>query len=152
MGVKEDSYVCPWPYYLRGNSKIRIMMPGERLAALLLLFDSKIPDMDSRVIEIIKVLDRRKMEMKKRDMERQIKRVVVQSLVDKYLEPLGMNVSFRLTEEGKVSMTLKRIYSAELEVSMEELADRLEDTEAILAQLKPAPTKREDFEDSLRII
>ena len=152
MGVKEDSYVCPWPYYLRGDSKIRIMMPGGRLAALLLLFDSKIPDMDSRVIEIIKVLDRRKKEMKKRDMERQIKNVVVKSLIEKYLDPLGLKTSYRLTEDGQVSLSLERLYKARVQIPLEELADRLEDTEAILAQLKPAPTKREEFEDFLRII
>ena len=59
----------------------------------------------------------------------------VTSVYTPYLKPLGLSVVFQLDEDNTVTLDLSRHESARLVIPLEELPERLRDTESILETL-----------------
>lgn len=127
----KETVACPWPSDLW--SIIRI--GGERFADFLQYFDAHIPEIVSEVPAIMETIRLRELEEKRAKMEQEIRNTTVRSLLDQYLKPLGLSVVFRLNENNIVTLDLSRQESARLEIPLEELPERLRDTESILATL-----------------
>lgn len=127
----KETVACPWPSDLW--SVIRI--GGEHFADFLQFFDAHVPEIVSEVPAIMETIRLRELEEKRAHMEREIRNTTIRSLFDQYLKPLGLSVVFQLDEDNTVTLDLSRHESARLVIPLEELPERLRDTESILETL-----------------
>ena len=126
---------CPWP----ADSWQPVRLSGERFADFLQFFDAHVPEIDAAVPSILELIHERELEDKKQEMERSIKTATIRSLAEEFLLPLGISVSFQLKEDDRVAVMMTRTENGQMELPLEELADRLRDTASVLAALKSEP-------------
>ena len=136
-------YACPWP----SERRCGILVSGETLADFMIRFDEEIPDIVSHVTTIMAVIRARELEETKRVMEVEIKDNLVQTLIDQYLKPLGLSVLYNIGAGDIVSMDLRKVMSAHIEVPLGELAGKLKDTASVVDALSvEAPEIEPDYE------
>ena len=124
-------YACPWP----SEKRCRILVFGEALADFMIRFDAEIPHIVSHVSAIMAAIRARELEETKLMMEDEIKDNLVKTLIDEYLKPLGLSVLYHIGEGDIVSMDLKKVLSAHIEIPLGELADKLKDTAGVVDSL-----------------
>ena len=132
FGVSGTVYACPWP----SEKRYEILMSGARFAEFILQFDAEIPDIASHVTEIIEALKWRELEEKKQRMENEFKEQVLQSLIEQYLEPIGISVRYKLNEGDMVSMDLFQTLSAHLEMPLVQVMEKMKDTDSFKTLLQ----------------
>lgn len=128
MGV----YACPWP----SEKKYKILASGEILADFLIRFDEELPAIVSHVPAILANIRARELEQTKDRMEKEIKDKLIRSLVDQYLKPLGLSVSYSVNAGNNVVINLKKLLSATITVPLDQLAGKLKDSAGILDSLE----------------
>ena len=126
---------CPWP----ADSWQPVRLTGERFADFLQFFDAHLPEIDAAVPSILELIHERELEDKKQEMERSIKTATIRSLAEEFLLPLGISVSFQLKEDDRVAVTMTRTENGQMDIPLEELAERLRDTASVLAALQTEP-------------
>ncbi len=124
-------YGCPWP----SERRCQILVSGETLADFMIRFDEETPDIVSHVTTIMATIRARELEETKHEMAEEIKDNLVQTLIDQYLKPLGLSVLYHIGTRDIVSMDLRKVMSAHIEVPLGELADKLKDTAGIVDSL-----------------
>jgi hypothetical protein len=126
-------------------------MSGTMFADFILQFDAEIPEMVSRIPEIIEVLKMRELEERKRRMENELKEQVLRSLIEQYLKPIGLSVRYKLDEGDMVSMDISQTLTAHLEMPLAQMMDKLKDADAFkaLLQAEEEPEIVIDDEDDL---
>jgi|GEM_PF-3498736 len=139
FGASGAVYACPWP----SEKRYEILMSANSFAHFILQFDAEIPEMVSHIPEIIEALRARELEERKHKMEKELKEQVLNSLIEQYLEPLGLSVRYRLNEDDGVSMEVSQTLAAHLEMPLAQMMDKLKDPVAIKKLLY-------DGEDSFR--
>lgn len=132
---------CTWP----AGHRCQIQFPGNILMDLIQSFDNAIPEIDSYVPGIQKKVLERELEEKKRMMELELKESVITSLIDQYLKPLGLSVDYSYKDGDVVSMKVTQVLSAQFELPLDQLAEKLKDTSALKASLKVDKTGTEDL-------
>jgi hypothetical protein len=147
FGVSGAVYACPWP----SEKRYEILMSGTMFADFILQFDAEIPEMVSRIPEIIEVLKMRELEERKRRMENELKEQVLRSLIEQYLKPIGLSVRYKLDEGDMVSMDISQTLTAHLEMPLAQMMDKLKDADAFkaLLQAEEEPGIIIDDEDDL---
>jgi hypothetical protein len=97
----------------------------------------------------------RELEETKRLMEKEIKDKLVKSLIDQYLKPLGLSATYNVGAEDIVSLDLRKVLYAHIEIPLDRLADMMKDTEGIVDSLVtevPEVRKEYDEDDDDRMI
>ncbi len=130
-----DIVACPWPAYDWQS----VRLSGERFADFLQFFDAHLPVIDAAVPSILEFIHERELEEKKQEMERKIKTATIRSLAEEFLLPLGISVSFQLKDDDRVAAMMTRTENGQMELPLEELAERLRDTASVLAALQTEP-------------
>ena len=128
---------CPWPSDLW--SVVRI--GGESFADFLLYFDVHVPEILAEVPAILETIRQRELEEKQAQIEKKIMKTTVKALLEQYLKPLGLSAGFRLDEDGKVTLDLRRLQSGHLEIPLVELSEILNDQDSLLASLVEEPAR-----------
>ena len=136
-------YVAAW--YWPAGHRYQISFPGIILGDLIRTFDDAVPEIDSYVPEIQKKVLERELEEKKEMMEMALRESVVMTLIDQYLKPLGINADYSYKDGDVVSMKVIQVLSAQFELPLDQLAEKLKDTSALLASLSVDKTGVEDF-------
>ena len=126
------AHACPWPT----SHKCVIRISGSRFADFLIQFDAAIPEMEKLIPDIITRLEARKLEERKKVMEDEIKEMIIKSTINQYLKPLGITASFRIVDGDTVSLDLRQTLNAHLDVPFWQLAEKLQDTDAIKSSLQ----------------
>lgn len=124
-------YACPWP----SEKRCRILVYGEALADFMIRFDEEIPHIVRHVTTIMETIRARELEETKRAMEDEIKENLVKTLIEQYLKTLGLSVRYQIDEGDIVSIHLRKVMSAHIEIPLGELADKLKDTAGIVDSL-----------------
>lgn len=124
-------FACPWP----SEKRCRIHVFGETLADFMIRFDEEIPHIVSNVTTIMATIRARELEETKLLMEDEIKDNLVKTLIEQYLKPLGLSVLYHIGEGDIVSMNLRKVMSAHIEIPLRELADKLKDTAGVVDSL-----------------
>ena len=127
--------IVAWPAYDWQS----VRLTGERFADFLQFFDAHLPEIDAAVPSILELIHERELEEKKQEMERKIKTATIRSLAEEFLLPLGISVSFQLKEDDRVAVTMTRTENGQMDIPLEELAERLRDTASVLAALQTEP-------------
>lgn len=140
-GASGTVYACPWP----SEKRFEILMSASRFADFILQFDARIPEIVSHIPEIIEAFRVRELEERKLKMAKEVKEQVLNSLIEQYMKPLGLSVSYKLDEEDRVSMDVSQTLTAHLEMPLAQMMDKLKDADAFKALLHAA----EDDEDLL---
>ena len=147
-----DIYACPWP----SEKRCRIHVFGETLADFMIRFDEEIPHIVSHVTTIMATIRARELEDTKHQIENEIKEKLVQSLIEQYLKPLELSVHYHIDAKDTVSLDLRKVVSAHIEIPLGELADKLKDTAGVVDSLcVETPEIEQDSEyvdDFLRLI
>lgn len=125
----------PWPAYDWQS----VRLTGERFADFLQFFDAHLPEIDAAVPSILELIHERELEEKKQEMERKIKTATIRTLAEEFLLPLGISVSFQLKDDDRVAVMMTRTENGQMELPLEELAERLRDTASLLAALQTEP-------------
>ena len=85
-------------------------------------------------------------------MAEEIKDNLVQTLIDQYLKPLGLSVLYHIGTGDIVSMDLRKVMSAHIEVPLGELAEKLKDTAGVVDSLcVEAPEIEQDSSGWIRL-
>lgn len=137
-------WACPWPSEKRYTLKIS----GSAFADFLLQFDAKIPEMLSHLPAILDTLRTREREEQRELIAAELKNNLVSTLIDQYLNPLGLSVKYNVRSDDMVSLDISQVLSARLEFPLEQLQEKIKDTGAILAALKVAPPSKESPYDT----
>lgn len=136
-------YACPWP----SDRKCKILVSGETLAYFITCFDAEIPSIVSHVTTIMATIKARELEETKQMLEEEIKHNLVKTLIDQYLKPLGLTVLYHIGDGDIVSMDLRKVMSAHIEIPLGELAGKLKDTAGVVDSLcVEAPEIEQDSE------
>ena len=98
-------------------------------------YHEEIPDIVSHVTTIMATIRARELEETKLLMEDEIKDNLVKTLIEQYLKPLGLSVLYHIGEGDIVSMNLRKVMSAHIEIPLRELADKLKDTAGVVDSL-----------------
>ena len=125
-------YACPWP----SEKRCRLLVFGEALADFMIRFDEEVPHIVSHVTTIMETIRARELEETKRAMEDGIKDHLVKSLIEQYLKTSGLSVQYHIGEGDIVSLNLRKVLSAHIEIPLGELADQLKDTAGIVDSLR----------------
>ena len=144
-------YACPWPL----EEGYRTYVPSVHLAPFLMRFDEEIPSIVSHVTTIMETIRTRELEETKRKMEKEIKDRLVRSLIDQYLKPLGLSAEYNVGAGDIVSLDLRKVMSAHIEIPLDRLADKVKDTAGIVDSLLtevPEVRKEYDEDDDDRMI
>ena len=142
-------HACPWPM----EEGYRTYVPSAHLASFLMRFDEEIPSIVSHVTTVMETIRARELEETKRMMEKGIKDELVRSLIDQYLKPLGLSAEYNVGAGDIVSLDLRKVMSAHIEVPLDRLADMVKDTEGIVDSLVTEEPKvkkgcdEDDFDD-----
>jgi hypothetical protein len=89
----------------------------------------------------------RELEETKQMLEEEIKHNLVKTLIDQYLKPLGLTVLYHIGDGDIVSMDLRKVMSAHIEIPLVELAGKLKDTAGVVDSLcVEAPEIEQDSE------
>lgn len=120
---------CPvYPCQVNGLS-------AEAFATLVFYYDSVVPEIESSTAICIEELRRIKLRKKQEEIAKEMTRKTVESLIQEYINPLGLGCHYTISE-GHVRIDLKLRKEASFEVSVDQLADRLKDSKAIMDSLK----------------
>ena len=125
----------PWPAY--GWQSVRL--PGERFADFLQFFDAHLPEIDAAVPSILDFIHERELEGQRMEMAWKIKMATIRSLAEEFLLPLGISASFHLKDRDRVLVIMTRTENGQMDIPLDELADRLRDTASVLAALQTEP-------------
>lgn len=136
----DEIVACPWP----ADSWQPVLLSGERFADFLQFFDAHVPEINTAVPTILELIHARELEEKKQEMAWQIKTATIRSLVEEFLLPLGISVSFQLKGDDRVVVMMTRTENGRMEIPLEELSERLRDTASVLAALKTEPATIEN--------
>ena len=137
-------YACPWP----SKEMYKTRITSGHLATFLLRFDEEIPSIVSHVTTIMEAIKARELEETKRLMEKEIKDKLVQSLLEQYLKPLGLSVLYNVGAGDIVSLDLRKVVSAHVEVPLDQLADKVKDTAGIVDSLvTEVPEVRKEYDE-----
>ena len=140
---ENNVHACPWP----SEKKCRLLVSGQLLADFMIRFDEEIPAIVGHVTTIMAKIRARELEETKQLMEEEIKDNLVQTLIDQYLKPLGLSVLYHVGAGDIVSMDLRKVMSAHIEVPLGELADKLKNTSGVVDSLSvEAPEIEPDSE------
>ena len=141
-------YGCPWP----SERRCGILVSGETLADFMIRFDEEIPNIVSHVTTIMATIRARELEETKHEMAEEIKDNLVQTLIDQYLKPLRLSVLYHIGTGDIVSMDLRKVMSAHIEVPLGELAEKLKDTAGVVDSLcVEAPEIEQDSSGWIRL-
>lgn len=94
---------------------------------------------------------------KKREMAEKLKRTMVDSLIRQFLEPLNLQVNYKLTKDDGVHLSIRLTKETTLDLSLDKIAEVLSDTDGLLQSMEvvnPAKEskKRRQPHHSFRII
>ena len=146
--------------YKRENG-FKIGIPGEkcdilpfcgadhaRMAVVLEEFDAMVPEILKKKAEISEKVRIHEMENEKIRQIRDTIRTTVDSLIEQFLLPQGLQVTFRISEDNSsVDFTVVETKKTEFSVPIEKLSEKLMDTSSIEASLlkftppKPGETR-----------
>lgn len=134
---KKEDGVRVLPYTCFGNNSDPFCCDPEELAAFMTDFDKHIPEINIKAEEVHKVHMDEILQMQKDKKAAEIRESAVKSLINQFLKPLGINMTFHFNSDGsKVSAHLHKEITLDLEVPFEQLAATLKDTEGIIARMK----------------
>lgn len=134
---------CPWTGE-RGPSEV-MNIPPEVFAEFIFRFDERIPDILHEADRICGTIREQVLEDRRKRMADEILERTVRSLTDRYLKPLGVSVRHHFNEDGTaVSLELTRVMSGNLVIPLEQLAETLRDSRAIIDSLKPVPVSHSE--------
>ena len=155
---KRPSGFAARPWNTSGHELRELRVDPDEFAAFLLEFDRWIPEIRKAADEVFLYYKDKVHEKQKAEMVQKIMDYSVAALIDQYIRPLGLSANYVFVKDGTaVSLELRQIRRGTLEIPVEELAERLQDTRAILDSLvaeKPALPPEPIFFDrgNIRII
>ena len=135
---------CPWP----SLTWCPVTVSGEEFAEFLAAFDSEIPEIESNLDTVMARIKARELEMTRQKKERELKDKLVKSLVLSLLAPLGLSTTYSISEGDIVSLDLRKVMTAHLDIPLEKLAETLKDTAGIeeaLSVERPRTYNDDDF-------
>lgn len=121
-----------------------VQIDAKELAALMLAFDAALDDISLAITGVEEILKQRMLEQDKEDKARQILMETIRTLITECVKPLGLQSSYRV-DNGVVHLSLSQLKKAEMDIPIEELAERLRDSETIIAALKTV--EKEDYDN-----
>lgn len=132
----------PWN---SASHELRILkLDADVFAEFLLEFDKWIPVMLRAVDDVYQYYKEVNREKEKKEMVHKILVGTVESIIEQRLRSLGLTVNYRFVNNGEsVSLDIWQIRHSNLEVPIDELADRLRDPDTILDSL----VTEESFQD-----
>jgi len=98
-------------------------------------FDSLVPEIIDTGSVLVREITERQLEEKKAETARELAYTTVNSILEEFLRPLGIDWTFSM-QDGAVSLTLRQVKEAELSIPMQDLAEKLKDTESVLSSMK----------------
>ncbi len=117
------------------------------LAEAMLYFDSLAQEMERLASEIMDTLKGQALEDEKEKMIKSVAESTLAVLIDKYITPLGLRNSYVVTVEGgrpQVKLGLRLQKAVVIDVPLDELAEKLKDSGALLDSMKVV--SEEEFE------
>ena len=109
----------------------------EDLADFIIDFDAHMPEINSKAQEVHKAHMAEVLEMQKVKKAAEIREKAVHSLVNQFLKPLGIGMTFQFNSDGTIVRAhLRKELTLDLEVPFEQLAATLKDTEDIKSRMK----------------
>lgn len=141
-----EIWACPWP----AKRRYKIGITGSRFADFFLQFDAEIPTMLTHIPAIVDTIRTREREELKKMMADELKDQVVTSIIDQFLEPLGLYVRYTMGEGDKVILDISQTLSAHLEIPLRQLPEKLKDPVAVMALLQvEQPKEKKNSDDYL---
>lgn len=110
-------------------------MPAASFADFMLKFDSLIPEIDLAARELEGKVREEQMRRKQEELAKRIAVQSVQSLIDEFVVPLGLDASFTV-HNGVVDINLTLRKEASFTLPLDELAEKLMDQEGVMAALE----------------
>ena len=129
-------------YAARPRNTARCSLPTlailpDKFVQMLFQFDSAIPQICTRAEKLHLELDQLEMKIKRDKMVKDIKREMVQSLVQQFLVPLGISAWFSISDDGQtVSLNLRKVLSAQVEIPFDKIAEKLKDPSEIVSSME----------------
>lgn len=108
---------------------------AEAFAQFIFYYDSVIPEIDASLAIYLDEFSQIKMRKKQEDIASEITRKTVESLIMEYIIPLGLRCDYTVNGDI-VKIDLEQRKKASLSVSIDQLADTLKDSDAIINSLK----------------
>lgn len=116
-------------------------------------FDEAAPALEELVDPMIAEMQAIRRREKKREMADKIKKTMTESLIKQFLEPLGLQVNYRLTSGNYVHLSIRQTKETELDIALDKLSEVLSDTESLLQSMKVVPPQKESEKPKrLRVI
>ena len=110
-------------------------MPADGFADFMLRFDSLTQEIDAAAREVEAEVRKEQMRQRQEELAAQMAVQSVQSLIDEYVTPLGLDADFDV-HEGVVSINLTLRKEASFTLPLDELAKKLRDPEGVMAALE----------------
>ena len=143
QGVTGLNWACPWP----AGQRYTIQITGDQFAHFILQFDAEIPEILSRIPEIMDTIRERQREEQKELIEIELKEKVITSIIDQFLKPLGLSVKYTVGEGDMVKLDITQSLSAHLEIPLWQLQEKLKDADAVRAMLQVERPKEKVVKD-----
>lgn len=141
--VREERGFSAGPFSDDCQGRIRTCdiegMSAKRFDEVIRAFDSIVPQIDTAADMLARAFMRQALEDEKNRMAREMTHRLVYSLVQEYLTPENLGCSYRINDDGTVSMTIERKMATEIRIPVADLAERLKDTEAIVSGMTACP-------------
>ena len=110
------------------------------IANYIINFDKDVPELERRSKLLFDAIQEQQIQQRQAAMVKELSENILMPLVEQYLKPLGISVQYDFDDDcSNVSLYLRQVFSAHLDIPMEQLAEKLKDTEAILSELTPEP-------------
>ena len=121
----------------------------EQFADFCLQFDARFPEIEREAEENVaffkeKILERTKLEMTKRIQMR-----VIDSLIEQFIRPLGIEVHYHFNDkDGTVKAIFLREFKGEMTLPVEQFLEALRSVQPVLDSLKVTMTPTDDFDST----
>lgn len=118
--------------------------PG-RFADLCLQFDSGFSEIEQAAEEIVTFFREQVLERTKRETTKRLQMRVIDSLIEQFIRPLGIDVHYRINDEdGTAVAKLRRESSGEITLPLEQFQEALKSVQPILDALEVKQPKETD--------
>lgn len=133
----EGFSACPWP----SEHQCTVRLSGKDFAGFVLAFDAAVPEIVARVPGVLRAVEERELAERKKEIELDLKKQFLQSVIDRFITPLGLSAHSVFKEGDVVSLDLEQIKTAHLEVPLWQLPEMLKNPAAVMNLLEK---KRQD--------
>ena len=115
-----------------------IRMAADKLADVIRAFDSIVPQILRQKEELVKKLEARKVEQRKKQIVEQMRKQMMDTLTSEYLAPEDLELkNYSFSEDGKtVKVMIQQIKFLEMEIPVASLAETLKDTEHLKESMR----------------